>query len=197
MRTGIDVTILRGHPDPAPEHLNNALAAAYARGAVEAGHRVEEITVTSLDFPILRSAHDYEHGAPPEAIARAQKAIVRAQHLAIFFPLWLGDMPALLKAFFEQAFRPTLGEPRKTRNPLLRRPLCGRSARIVATMGMPAPIYRWYFGAHGVKNLERNVLRFAGIAPVRTTLLGGVDTASDAARARWIARMLELGHRAR
>jgi putative NADPH-quinone reductase len=196
MRAGIDVTILRGHPDPAPEHLNNALATAYARGAVEAGDRVEEITVATLDFPILRSAHDYEHGAPPEAIARAQQAIVRARHLAIFFPLWLGEMPALLKAFFEQTFRPTLGEPRKTRNPLLRRPLRGRSARVVVTMGMPAPIYRWYFGAHGVKNLERNVLGFAGIAPVRTTLLGGVDTASNTARARWIACILELGRKA-
>ncbi|HTJ24670.1 MAG TPA: NAD(P)H-dependent oxidoreductase [Candidatus Limnocylindria bacterium] len=191
------VTIIRGHPDPAPAHLNNALAAAYARGAAEAGHQVEEIAVATLDVPLLRSAEDFVRGAPPEALVQAQQAILRAQHLAIFFPLWLGEMPALLKAFFEQTFRPTFGEPRKVRNPLLAHPLRGRSARVVVTMGMPALFYRWYFGAHGVKNLERNVLRFSGIAPVRTTFFGGVDTASDGTRARWIARMHELGRTAR
>jgi putative NADPH-quinone reductase len=40
--------------------------------------------------------------------------------------------------------------------------LAGRSARLVVTMGMPALIYRWYFRAHGVRELERSLLRFAG-----------------------------------
>ena len=28
------------------------------------------------------------------------------EHLVIVFPLWLGDMPAVLKGFFEQVLRP-------------------------------------------------------------------------------------------
>jgi hypothetical protein len=47
---------------------------------------------------------------------------------------------------------------------------------------MPALIYRWYFRAHGVRELERSVLSFAGMAPVRETLLGMVDAASNATR---------------
>jgi putative NADPH-quinone reductase len=191
------VTIVRGHPDAADTHLVNAIAAAYARGAAEVGHQVREIVVAKLDFPILRSAEDFEHGVPSPEIAEAQRAIAWAQHLAIFFPLWLGEGPALLKAFFEQVFRPTFGDPKATRNPLLRKPLRGRSARIVVTMGMPAFFYRWYFGAHGVKNLERNVLRFGGFAPVRATFFGGVDGATDAKRGRWIAAMRALGEKAR
>ena len=35
--------------------------------------------------------------------------------------------------------------------------LKGRSAGIVVTMGMPALVYLWYFGAHSVKSLERNI----------------------------------------
>jgi hypothetical protein len=54
-------------------------------------------------------------------------------------------------------------------------------------MGMPALIYRWYFRAHGVGGLERSVLKFAGMKPVRETLLGMVDAASDAKR-RGLAR---------
>ena len=76
-----------------------------------------------------------------------------------------------------------------------RRLLAGRSARIVVTMGMPALIYRWYFQAHGVRGLERSVLRFAGMKPVRETLLGMVDTVSDAKRRAWLERMRTYGRR--
>jgi putative NADPH-quinone reductase len=72
----------------------------------------------------------------------------------------------------------------------------GRSARIVVTMGMPAFVYRWYFRAHGVKNLKRNILRFVGLAPVRDTLLGSVGTRSKPQIARWFDDMKALGRRA-
>ena len=65
--------------------------------------------------------------------------------------------------------------------PILR---TGHSARLVVTMGMPALIYRWYFRAHGVRGLERTVLRFAGMKPVRETLFGMVDAASAAKRGK-------------
>jgi putative NADPH-quinone reductase len=40
---------------------------------------------------------------PNEAILAAQQTILEAEHLMIIYPLWLGTMPALVKAFFEQA----------------------------------------------------------------------------------------------
>ena len=43
-------------------------------------------------------------------------------------------------------------------------------------MGMPALVYRWYFRAHSVKSLERNILGMVGIAPVSETLIGTVGT---------------------
>ncbi len=50
--------------------------------------------------------------------------------------------------------------------------LAGKSACVVITMGMPAFIYRWYFGAHGLKNLKRNILGFCGVGPIKDTLIG-------------------------
>jgi putative NADPH-quinone reductase len=61
------------------------------------------------------------------------------------------------------------------------------------TMGMPAFIFRWYFGAHGLKSLERNILKFCGIAPIRETLVGSVEAVGDAKRRQWIARLEALG----
>jgi hypothetical protein len=43
-------------------------------------------------------------------------------------------------------------------------------------------IYQWYFQAHGVRGLQRSILQFAGMKPVRETLLRMVDAASDAER---------------
>ena len=60
-----------------------------------------------------------------------------------------------------------------------KRLLTGKTARIVVTMGMPAFVYRWYFGGHSLKSLERNILRFVGIRPVRESLIGMVE-GSDA-----------------
>ncbi|HKJ88518.1 MAG TPA: flavodoxin family protein, partial [Gammaproteobacteria bacterium] len=71
--------------------------------------------------------------------------------------------------------------------------LKGKSARIVVTMGMPALVYRAYFRAHGLKNLERNILRFTGMRPVRASLFGLVEARSGRTRKRWLGRMERLG----
>jgi multimeric flavodoxin WrbA len=67
---------------------------------------VRLIEVAKLDFPLLRSQEDFDHGSPPEAIRPAQEAIAWADHLVILYPLWLGTLPALLKGFLEQVLRP-------------------------------------------------------------------------------------------
>jgi len=46
-----------------------------------------------------------------------------------------------------------------------------------------------------VRGLERSVLKFAGMAPVRETLFGAVDAASDRTRRRWLVRMRDYGTR--
>jgi putative NADPH-quinone reductase len=64
------------------------------------------------------------------------------------------------------------------------------------TMGMPALVYRWYFRAHSVKALERNILGFAGIAPIHETLIGSIDGLDDVARQKWLNRLEALGRSA-
>jgi putative NADPH-quinone reductase len=103
---GKHLAIIQGHPDPQGNHYGHALAAAYAQSAAAAGHEVQIIDVARLEFPLLRTKEDFEHGAPPDSICQAQQTIRWAEHLLIFYPLWGGTMPALLKGFLEQVFRP-------------------------------------------------------------------------------------------
>jgi putative NADPH-quinone reductase len=185
------ITIIQGHPDPAGDRFCHALADAYAAGAEAAGLEVKRIEVAKLEFPLLRTQAEFEKGSPPPQVAAAQDAIRWAEHLVIVYPLWLGMMPALLKGFFEQVFRPGFVHRTDTRG--WQALLKGRSARIVVTMGMPALIYRWYFGAHGLKSLERSILRFVGIRPIRETLIGMVGSLNERKSKAWLERLRALG----
>ena len=191
------VLLIQGHPDPAGGHFCHALADAYADGAREAGHEVRTLDVAQLDFPLLRSQHAWADEPVPPALAPAQEAIRWADHLVFVFPLWLGAMPALLKGFLEQVARPGFALARDAQNPMGTKLLKGRSARLVVTMGMPAAVYRYYFRAHSIKALERNVLGFVGIAPIDETLIGMIEGMDDAARAKWLDKLRALGRQAR
>lgn len=186
------IVIIQGHPDRTGEHFGHALAKAYGEGARAGGHEVRMIPVAELDFPLLRSYDDFYKGEPVDIIRRCQDDIRWADHLVIIYPLWLGTMPALLKGFFEQVFRPGFAMQPDEQGRKWQRLLTGKSARIIVTMGMPALIYRWYFRAHSLKSLERNILRFTGIHPVRESLIGMVE-GSPAARQRWLQKCRACG----
>jgi len=191
------IAILQGHPDRAEEHLCHELAESYKKGAEAAGHEVKVITVAALNFPILRTRTEWQDGDTPKGLVAAQEAIFWADHVLIVYPLWLGTMPALLKSFFEQVLRPKLNKSGKD-NPLdWRKLLKGRSARVVVTMGMPAFFYKWFYRAHGLKMLERNILAFVGIAPIRATLVGLVDMIDEKKFARLQGKMEKLGSKGR
>jgi putative NADPH-quinone reductase len=189
------IAIIDGHPDPAPERYVHALADAYASSAEEAGHQVRRIVLADLAFPLLRSAEDWQKGPPCAAIRHAQDDIRWADHLVILYPLWLGDVPALLKAFLEQVARPGFAIAQADRR-LPAKLLKGRSARVIVTMGMPGLVYRLVFRAHSLKSLERNILGFSGIAPVSHSIIGNIE-GGDGYRRKWLRRIARLGAAAR
>lgn len=191
------ILILQGHPDNSAPHLLHALADAYADGARGAGHDVRTTRIADLDFPLLRSQHEWEKGRLPAGLAQAQQDIGWCEHMVLFFPLWLGDMPALVKGFLEQVARPGFAfKYKEGGTPFTSKGLTGRSARIVVSMGMPALVYRWFFRAHSVKSLERNILGFVGIAPVDEMLVGSIGKLTPQDVAKWQRKMAKLGERA-
>jgi putative NADPH-quinone reductase len=187
------VLIIDGHPDVSPQRFLHALAASYARGARAGGHAVRVINVGELDPQTLRSGEEFTHGKPARALQKCQEHFTWANHIVILFPLWLGDMPGQLKIFLEQVLRPDFAFAAARGKGLPLKLLRGKTARIVVTMGMPAFFYRWYFRAHSVKNLQRNILGFCGIEPARVTLVGMVEGMSDKQRGGWLQKLEKLG----
>jgi putative NADPH-quinone reductase len=118
------IAIIQGHPDPQGHHFGLALADAYAIGAAAVG-----------------------------GDSTGPRQIGWADHLLIFYPLWLGSMLAILKAFLERVFRPGFAISKSDQGKSWKKLLSGKSARIVVTIGMPALLYRRYFRAHSLKRV--------------------------------------------
>ncbi|OZG74212.1 dehydrogenase [Hahella sp. CCB-MM4] len=170
-----NIVIIQGHPDPKGGHFDHMLGDTYARAAESAGHTVSTIHVANLEFPILRSKEDWNSGPVMKDIEVAQSLIRDADHLVLVYPLWLGSMPALVKGFLEQVLRPGFALENSSEGGFPKGKLKGKSARIIVTMGMPAFFYRLFYGSHSLKSLERNILRFCGIKPVKSTVIGLVE----------------------
>ncbi|ARR53350.1 hypothetical protein HY78_07800 [Rhizorhabdus wittichii DC-6] len=193
MRRKRRILIIDGHPDADPGRLVHGLAAAYGEAADAGGHAVRTAVLATLDIVPLRSRSDWEHGEMSQAVGAVQQDLLWADHLVLLFPLWLGDMPALLKALLEQALRP--GFAFREERGRLRPRLQDRSAHIIVTMGMPGMVYRLWFGAHAVKLIRRSIFGFVGIRPVRTTMIGSVERQGVPETA--LRQMTRLGRRAR
>lgn len=183
----MNILIINGHPDHSEERFCHALAGAYQKGAQSIGHEVRVVKISELDIPCLRSEAESLSGSlPNKQLAEAQQLIAWAKHIVIIYPLWLGDIPAYLKAFLEHVFSPDFAFDDKKRGRLH-----GRSARIIVTMGMPAFFYRWYFWSHSLTSLKRNILHFVGIRPVSETLIGSINSADHK---KWLKKVEDMGY---
>ncbi len=180
---GKHILVIDAHPDPEPARLVHSLATQYASAAEAGGHLTQVVRLCELDFPWLRSAKEY--AARPLGVIGSQQEHFRwADHVVIIYPLWLGSMPALLKAYLEQVMRPGFAFAYGKGKGLPKKLLAGKSARIVVTMGMPSLFYRLYYRSHSVRSLARNILGFVGFKPVRVSLIGNVEGSASARNRR-------------
>ena len=184
------ICIIQGHPHGAGAHLCHALADAYA-GAASVGADVSRLDVGRIAPAPLADPADF--ATPPDGpMLAAQGKVAKADHLVIVFPLWLGTMPAALKAFFEQLARAEFAlSSAGGRWP--ERKLRGRSARVIVTMGMPATAYRLMFGAAGVRSLRNGILWMAGVASIRTTYIGGIEGLDANGITNWLGAVEAMG----
>jgi putative NADPH-quinone reductase len=188
------IFLLNGHPDPAPERFCAALVDAYADGVRRSGHEVRRLDLGAMNVPMIKSAADSDKGPVADDALRVQDALTWSDHVVMVFPLWLDDQPALLRALFEQVFRYSFVHVDCDKN---RKALAGKTAHTIVTMGMSAFTYRWKNGAHGVRALEKGLYAYAGIKPVRRTLIGSIHTLSESRRKAWLKTMQNAGAAAR
>lgn len=190
-----NILIVLGHPDPDGGHLCHAIADAYQSAAQESGHFVDRIEIAHQHIPYITSSMDWESGDLPVVAVDGQAAVRKTQHIVFIYPLWMGGIPAKLKAWIEQVMRPSFAFD--TNGAQKRPALKGKSAHVIVTMGMPGFIYKWFFLAHSLRSLDRNILKFCGIKPVGWSILGNAEDPKGLAQSRHLGKAAQLGRAAR
>jgi NAD(P)H dehydrogenase (quinone) len=177
-----------------PDSYSEALGKAYLRGAESGGHSGKLLPLAGMKFDLLREGYRRLQPLEPDLVA-AREAVLACDHLVLVFPLWVGDMPALMKAFLERVLQSDLLEAQANHAKLTA--LKGKSVRVIMTMGMPGWFYRWCYGAHALKLLRRNILQFVGAYPVRSTIYGMIEAVGADKRKEWLREVEAMGHQAR
>jgi len=190
----LKIMIVVGHPQHST--FCEALGNAYLGAAQSAGHDARLFALAGMTFdPILHEGYRKTQALEPDLQA-AYETLTACNHLVLIFPLWCGDMPALMKGFIERILQPDLISRENTEHAMNWSIFENKTARIIMTMAMPVSIYRFWYRGHALKLLTRNILNFIGIKPVRHTLFGMVGTSKPEAREQWLEQVRQLGREA-
>lgn len=185
------VLIIQGHPDA--ESFNFALHAAYKKGAIASGAEVKEIIVRDLQFnPNLQFGYRKRTELESDLLESIEK-IKWAEHIVLFYPVWWGSVPAILKGFIDRVFLPGIVFEKIENSVWWKRLLTGRTGHIVSTLDQPAWYYWLNYGRPSYHAMKRMTLNFVGIKPVRTTTIGPIRLSKDSYRANWLKKLEKLG----
>lgn len=169
---------------------------AYFDGAKKAGHEIRTIKLGDLKFdPILHKGYREIQELEPD-LKKAQEAILWADHLVFIFPTWWSSFPAILKGFIDRVFLPGFGYYFENGSFFQKKLLRKKTARLIVTMDAPVFVYRWYFWSPGLMIMKRGVLKFCGIDPVKTTLIGRVRFLSEKEKEDRLKKIVFLGQKA-
>jgi len=172
--------VVNGHPDPRPERFCAALSDAYELGANTGGWETRRLDVGGLALSSVASPKPCNE-LPPDMMG-ALGDIHWSSQLAIVFPLWFDQPPAILRALFDQLSRSN--SPPRFSGANNRQP--ARMARIVVTMEMPAFIYRALYRLNKAPGCNNQTLSFPGIHSDEPILIGSVHTISNEQRQHWL-----------
>jgi NAD(P)H dehydrogenase (quinone) len=196
------ILVVIGHPST--KSLSHKLAHSYARGATQAEKHVEIIDVYRMnpELPLV-SYEDYVDWARDKEVREYYQAkIAAADKIAVFYPVWWGGMPPLLKNFIDQTLTPGFAYKYTAKwwlpQALNIKPdglLKGKKAHVFITHDAYKIVYAGILFPF-ITIWAIFILFFCGIWRMRFTLHQRVRWSSEKKRAKWLSRAERLGRNA-
>lgn len=185
------ILVVLGHPDS--DSLSGYFAEEYVKSATAAGKDVRYIRLGECDFnPILKYGYKQRQDLEPDLLY-FWESIVWAEHIAFFYPIWWGAMPALLKGALDRMFLPGKAFRYRENSQFWDRLLKGRSAHLFTTMDTPPWFYRLVYRQPGHHQMKRTILEFCGVKPVKVHSFGPVRYAGPDKIEKWASVVRQYG----
>lgn len=174
-----------------PQSFSKAIVDQSIANAKAKGHEVQLIDLHADNFnPIFNMADIasvYEGAAPAEDIKRYQEQIRWADHITMVFPLWWGQMPAVLKGFIDRVFTNGFALSYGEEGP--KGLLAGKTAQIIVNTGTPSEHYEASGMHEALKRVfVEGVMGFCGIES-EITFFGNVNMGSQEDRQAYLASL--------
>lgn len=191
----MNIYLLLGHPDTAS--FNGALANAYEDAARAAGHTVRRQNLGDMDFdPILHKGYSVIQPLEPDLVA-AQENILWCDRWVIFYPVWWGSVPALLKGFFDRTLLPEFAFRYHDDDPMWDSLLKGRSGEIFTTSDSPNIWTLLAYRNSDVATVKTATMKFCGLKPVKVTRFDRIKDSNEETRQRHIETVRRAAGRLR
>jgi NAD(P)H dehydrogenase (quinone) len=183
---------------PARLSLSAALAQAYHDGALSAGHEVRTATLSEMAFnPDFGQAGFRNAPTLEPDLETFRENLVWAEHVVLISPMWWGGLPAKAKGLFDRMLLPGFAfDPRIRRMGLPKPLLAGRTAHFMLTSDTPAWAFWLMYGRALKRQVQRQILSYVGLKPVRHTHFSPVEHSTPQIRDRWLQGTRLLGARA-
>ncbi len=189
------ILIVQGHPDT--ESFCSSLARSYQEGAQSAGHECRLLNVGELQFD-SNLAHGYRQIQPLEPdLIKAQEWVKWCEHLLVIYPMWWGQMPALLKGFFDRCFLPGFAFKYHANDPFWDRLLKGRSAHMIVTSDAPVFYNFLAYWDAPITVPKKMIFKFCGFHPVRVSRIGNIKNSKETKLRSVLETMRKKGAKAR
>jgi putative NADPH-quinone reductase len=187
----MNVLIINGHP--LRNSFNEALADAYIKGlhSTTAEIKILNIREINLSLDVSENSNDANIN---KQITDAQNLITWSTHQVWFYPLWWADVPALVKAFFEQVFVSGFAFKYQKSDKFVKwdKFLNGKTAHIITTMDSPPWFYKYFVKDPAFKMLKYN-LKFCGFKKVKRHYFGSVKLSVSEQRKKWLTQAEKMG----
>ncbi len=189
------ILILQGHPDS--ESFCSSLARSYQEGAQSAGHECRMLNIGELQFD-SNLAHGYRQIQQLEPdLIKAQEWVKWCEHLVVVYPMWWGQMPALLKGFFDRCFLPGFAFKYHANDPFWDRLLKGRSAHMIVTSDAPVLYNLLAYWDAPITVPKRMIFKFCGFSPVRVSRIGNIKNTGEVKLRAVLEKIRKAGAKAR
>ena len=186
------ILVINGHPNA--NSYCHAIATAYRKGSLMAGHEVEVLHLGEIKFnPNLSEGYSKQVDLEVDLIF-AQQKIKWADHIVIVHPVWWGSVPAILKGFFDRVFLPGFAFKYKEKGPLWDKLLKGKTGHVIYTSDTPHWLYKYFYRAPSVNIVKNRLLEFSGVTPVQVTAIAPIRNSTPVFRENWLNKIEHLAN---